>query len=101
MSPTLNGSSAIRCFKRSDAIKIRDGITFDFYTGLSHIDTVLTQLILFDLREGNRAGYCTLVLYSDSTVACENTATHPCNIQSYRLLTIKYTYIIYVYIRAK
>ena len=37
MSPTLNGSSAIRCFKHSDAIKIRDGITFDFYTGLPHV----------------------------------------------------------------
>ena len=37
MSPTLNGSSAIRRFKHSDAIEIHDGITFDFYTGLSHI----------------------------------------------------------------
>ena len=37
MSPALNGSSAIRHFKGSDAIKIRDGITFDFYTGLPHI----------------------------------------------------------------
>ena len=34
MSPTLNGSSAIRRFERSDVIEIRDGITFDFYTGL-------------------------------------------------------------------
>ena len=37
MSPTLNGSSAIQCFKRSNAIKIRDGITFDFYMRLPHI----------------------------------------------------------------
>ena len=37
MSPALNGSSAIRRFKHSDAIEIRDGITFDFYTGLPHI----------------------------------------------------------------
>ena len=37
MSPALNGSSAIRCFKHSNAIEIRNGITFDFYTGLPHI----------------------------------------------------------------
>ena len=35
-SLTLNGSSAIRCFECSDAIEIRDGILFNFYTGLSH-----------------------------------------------------------------
>ena len=34
MSPALNGSSAIRRFKGSDVIEIRNGITFDFYTGL-------------------------------------------------------------------
>ena len=37
MSPALNGSSAIRRFEGSDAIEIRDRITFDFYTGLPHI----------------------------------------------------------------
>ena len=37
MSPALNGSSAIRRFEGSDAIEIRDGITFDFYMGLPHI----------------------------------------------------------------
>ena len=37
MSPTLNGSSAIRRFEGSNAIEIHDGITFDFYTGLPHI----------------------------------------------------------------
>ena len=37
MSPALNGSSAIQRFERSNAIEIRDGITFDFYTGLPHI----------------------------------------------------------------
>ena len=37
MSPTLNGSSTIRRFKRSDVIEIRDGITFDFYMGLPHM----------------------------------------------------------------
>ena len=37
MSPALNESSAIRRFKHSNAIKIRDGIIFDFYMGLPHI----------------------------------------------------------------
>ena len=37
MSSTLNGSSAIRRFESSDAIEIRDGITFHFYTGLPHM----------------------------------------------------------------
>ena len=37
MSPTLNGSSVIRHFEGSNAIEIRDGITFDFYMGLPHI----------------------------------------------------------------
>ena len=31
------GSSAIRCFKHSNAFEIHDGIAFDFYTGLPHI----------------------------------------------------------------
>ena len=34
MSPALNGSSAIRHFKHSNAIETCDGITFDFYRGL-------------------------------------------------------------------
>ena len=37
MSPALNRSSAIRCFKGSDVIEIHDRITFDFYTGLPHV----------------------------------------------------------------
>ena len=37
LSPALNGSSALQRFERSDAIEIRDGITFDFYTGLPHM----------------------------------------------------------------
>ena len=35
MSPALTGT--IRHFEGSDALKICDGITFDFYTGLHHI----------------------------------------------------------------
>ena len=37
MSPVLNRSSAIRRFEGNDAIEIRDGITFGFYTGLPHV----------------------------------------------------------------
>ena len=37
MSPALNGSSAMRRFECSNAIEIRDGITFDFYSGLPHV----------------------------------------------------------------
>ena len=38
-SPALNGSSAIQHLKLSDAIKIRDGIIFNFYMGLPHLRT--------------------------------------------------------------
>ena len=44
MSPALNGSSAIRLFEHSDAIEIRDGITFDFYTGLPQLAIPITAL---------------------------------------------------------
>ena len=37
MSPALNKSSVVQCFECSDVIKIHDGMTFDFYTGLSHM----------------------------------------------------------------
>ena len=37
MSPTLTGSSAIWRFEGSDAIEIRDRITFDFYMGLPEL----------------------------------------------------------------
>ena len=47
MSPTLNGSSAIRRFERSDAIEIRDEITFDFYTGLPHMDVMCREYSTF------------------------------------------------------
>ena len=44
MSPTLNGSSTIRRFEGSDAIEIRDGTTFDFYTGLPQLVILITAL---------------------------------------------------------
>ena len=37
MNHTLNIGSATQRFKGSDAIEIRNRITFDFYMGLSHI----------------------------------------------------------------
>ena len=42
MSPALNGSSAIQHFEGNDAIEIRDGITFDFYTRLPHLQNSST-----------------------------------------------------------
>jgi len=35
--PALNGSSALQRFERSNTVEIRNGITFGFYPGLSHI----------------------------------------------------------------
>ena len=35
-SPSLNGSSALECFKRCNVIEIRNRIMFDFYLGLPH-----------------------------------------------------------------
>ena len=37
MSPALNGSSVLRHFKGNNMIEIHDRITFDFYTGLPHM----------------------------------------------------------------
>ena len=39
MSPTLNGSTALQCFERGNAVEIRNGIMFDFYPGLPHMLT--------------------------------------------------------------
>ena len=39
MRPTLSGSSVIQRFEGNDGIEIRDGITFEFYTGLPHVLT--------------------------------------------------------------
>ena len=40
MSLTFNRSSVIRHFKHSDVIERRDGVTFDFYTRLSHVFSI-------------------------------------------------------------
>ena len=39
--PTLNRSSEIHLYERSDAIKIHDGIMFVFYQGLLHIQIAM------------------------------------------------------------
>ena len=58
MSPALNGSSAIRCFKGSDVIEICDRITFDLYMGLPHI--------YCDRLRGDNGCNCAIVLTSIS-----------------------------------
>ena len=40
MSPVLNGSFALQRFERSNAIKICNGIMFDFYPGLPHVSLI-------------------------------------------------------------
>ena len=60
MNPALNGSSVIRCFEGSDAIKIHDGITFDSYTGLplvvrSCIVIAITVCVLCVLSDYNKS----------------------------------------------
>ena len=52
MSPALNGSSAIRCFKHSNAIEMHTGITFDFYTGLPHLVKMTTSAWLLRADSG-------------------------------------------------
>ena len=37
MSPTLNGTSVLQRFERSNAVKIRNRIMFDFYPGLPYM----------------------------------------------------------------
>ena len=72
MSPTLYESSAIQRFEGSDVIEIRDGITFNFYTELSHIYPFCFILWLQNLFDRNhfyvQFSFCqTLHVYS---VAC-------------------------------
>ena len=38
--PALNGSSMLERFKRSNASEIHNGIMFDFYLGLPHIEYI-------------------------------------------------------------
>ena len=47
MNPTLNGSSVIRCFKGSNAIKIRNGRTFDLLHGTAKYILLPTLVIMF------------------------------------------------------
>ena len=38
MSPALNGSAALQRFKCGNAVEIHNGIMFDFYPGLPHME---------------------------------------------------------------
>ena len=51
MSPALDESSAIWCFEGSEAIEIRNGITFDFYTGLPHISVTILRNVHMDISK--------------------------------------------------
>ena len=52
MSPTLNGSSALQHFERSNAIEIGNGVMFDFDPGLPQIcwDNVVRDSPIFLLK---------------------------------------------------
>ena len=56
-SPAHNGSLMIRRFKHSNAIEIRDRVTFDFYTGLSQM-------------------YAELITQKSQTLLPQNVCTH-------------------------
>ena len=58
MSSALTGSSAIWCFEGSNAIKICDKMTFDFYMRLPHIYLLRLKLIAgsFSLVMGRSMG---------------------------------------------
>ena len=46
MSSAPSGSSALQHVKLGDALEIRDGIIFDFYSGLPHIVCLYIQCLL-------------------------------------------------------
>ena len=69
MSPAPRRSSAIRRFERSDAIEIRDGITFDFYTGLPHVLFISNGVLTIAWSDCNifvRFLWCPTINYSAS-----------------------------------
>ena len=51
MSPALNGSTVLQRFERGNAVKIRNGIMFDFYSGLTHIHWNLVGMIFHKSAE--------------------------------------------------
>ena len=53
MSPTLNGISALQCFKRSNAVEIRNRIMFNFYLRLPHIQETGWPFIIMFLSSFN------------------------------------------------
>ena len=64
MSSTLSGSSLIWRFKHSNAIKIHDGITFYFYTGLPQMENISNDHFF------NCAKLLLLVILNSVTCGC-------------------------------
>ena len=62
MNPTLNGSSAIRHFKHSDAIEICNRIIFDFYTVTYTLLRISFLLVLSFQSVASRVQYRKWVL---------------------------------------
>ena len=58
MSPALTRSSAIQRFEGSNAFEIHNGITFDFYTGLPHVE--LAKLVFAAYLSGLRSRWMML-----------------------------------------
>ena len=85
MSPALNGSSAIRRFKHSDAIETHNGITFDFYMVLPHIWVmcgIKIPLLDFALKRQRGRAYVRGGAYLWDTTVHAYTITHTLHIYS-------------------
>ena len=79
MSPALNGSSAIQCFEGSDAIEIRNGITFDFYTELPHMYMYMCCLLLSNKYKGLSRLHCKYIHWRVSLKLWICYQTHKCS----------------------
>ena len=55
MSPALNASFALQCFKCSNAIELHNGIMFDFYPGLPHVEIENVACFGFFVQSGSIA----------------------------------------------
>ena len=82
MSSAFNECSAIRRFEGSDAIEIRDGITFDFYMGLPHIYQTSKQRglhqngFLSDLSLHKFPNFCLARYYECASVIWQRLGTN-------------------------
>ena len=64
----LHMDSVIRCFKHSNAIEIRDEITFDFYMGLPHMPCCNTK-VHADIPQGKAILVHCLLVALESYIA--------------------------------